>query len=219
MPRAARSVIVDCPLHIVQRGINRGPCFFGDADYATYLRYLAVFSARFGCSIHAYCLMTNHVHLLLTPHTMDACRLVMKNVNQLYVQRINHRLGRTGTLWEGRCHSSLVTSDRYVLACYRYIELNPVRAGIITTPAQYRWSSYRANAEGQERGFLKPHAVYEALGREPYKETCTAGLGEAELDEIRKAVRAGCAIGTPRRGRGRPSKLNEKNGVRPHFPG
>ena len=107
MPRVARSVVVDCALHVVQRGINRSPCFFSSNDYHTYLRHLAVFSARFDCSVHAYCLMTNHVHLLVTPHTANACALLMKNLGQHYVQGVNHRLHRTGTLWEGRFYSCL----------------------------------------------------------------------------------------------------------------
>jgi len=225
MPRTARSIVVDCPMHIVQRGINRSPCFFGEADYTNYLRYLALFSARFACSVHAYCLMTNHVHLLLTPHATEACARVMKNLNQRYVQGVNHRLGRSGTLWEGRFHSSLVTSHHYALACYRYIELNPVRAAIAPSPGQYPWSSYRTNAEGEESGFVRPHAAYEALGREKdarirsYKEVCALGTTTTEDDEIRKATRAGSVIGAPRKSRGRPPKRDEINGVRPHFQG
>jgi putative transposase len=223
MPRVARSVLVDCPLHVVQRGINRSTCFFAEADYRTYLHYLAVFSARFGCSVHAYCLMTNHVHLLLTPHTADACALVMKNLGQRYVQGVNHRLGRTGTLWEGRFYSCLVPSESYVLACYRYIELNPVRAGMVAAATQYRWSSYGANAEGKGNAFIRPHAAYDGLGLESeqrsraYKNMCDQGVPALVVEEIRKATRVGCAIGTRRRQRGRPSKLNEKNGVCPHF--
>jgi len=225
MPRTARSVLIDCPLHIVQRGINRTACFFSERDYVTYLRYLVVFAARFDCSVHAYCLMTNHVHLLLTPHSANSCALLMKNLGQQYVQTVNHRLRRTGTLWEGRFHSSPVTSERYVLACYRYVELNPVRAGIVKAADGYRWSSYGWNARMQPNSFLRSHAAYEALGIDPgqrantYKEMCEAGVAAAELEEIRKAARVGCAIGTRRRKRGRPSKLDEKNGVCPHFPG
>jgi putative transposase len=225
MPRAARTVLIDCPLHIVQRGINRGTCFFSDDDYLTYLRYLSAFSTRFGCSVHAYCLMTNHVHLLLTPHATDACALLMKNLSQRYVQGVNQRLGRTGTLWEGRFHSSLVTSERYVLTCYRYIDLNPVEAGLVATPGDYRWSSYVSNAQGAPSGFLKPHEVYAALGSEPqarascYKAMCEVGIPALELQEIRKAIRVGSAIGMRRRSRGRPSKLDEKNRVCPYFRG
>jgi putative transposase len=223
MPRTARLVLVDCPLHIVQRGINRNTCFFSEADYLAYLRYLAVFARRFGCSVHAYCLMSNHVHLLLTPHARDACALLMKNLSQHYVQGVNHRLKRTGTLWEGRFHSSLVAAARYVLTCYRYIELNPVRAGMVKAPGEYRWCSYATNANARADDFLKMHAAYEALGIDAgerassYKDMCELGIAGSELEEIRKATRVGCAIGTRRRKRGRPSKLNEKNGVRPHF--
>ena len=223
MARVARTVLADCPLHIVQRGINRSACFFADADHYTYLGLLSTFSARFNCSLHAYCLMTNHVHLLVTPHDTKACSQFMKNVSQQYVQRTNYRLGRSGTLWEGRYHSSLVTTEHYVLACYRYIELNPVRAGMVKAPGQYGWSSHAANAGTAGSGFIRPHAAFSALGtsREQrslaYQTLCNSGLSEKELEEIRSAIRTGRAIGTPRRGRGRPSKLDEKNGVCPHL--
>src|SRR5436189_377067 len=164
MPRVARSVVAGLSLHVVQRGINRQQCFFSDSDYRTYLRFLDEFCVRFGCALHAYCLMTNHVHLLLTPQAMDSCALVMKNVGQRYVQMVNKRLQRTGTLWEGRFKSCVVGSEGYVLACYRYIELNPVRAGMVVGPGLYRWSSYRANAGGEVDSLLSPHAAYEALG-------------------------------------------------------
>ncbi|MCI0354494.1 MAG: transposase [Acidobacteria bacterium] len=223
MARVARSVLVDCPLHIVQRGINRGACFFSDGDYLTYLDYLTRFAPRFDCSLHAYCLMTNHVHLLLTPHTPNACALLMKNLGQRYVQGVNHRLQRSGTLWEGRFHSSLVTSQSYVLACYRYIELNPVRAGIVKFPGHYGWSSYKANAEGKPNGILRPHAAYSALGLDSqqrlraYQSLCEEGVPDVVISEIRKATRVGSAMGARRRQRGRPSKLDEKNGVCPHY--
>jgi putative transposase len=212
MARAARAVLIDYPLHVVQRGINRNACFFAEADYHLYLRYLAEFSTRFNCSVHAYCLMTNHVHLLLTPHTAEGCALLMKNLGQCYVQGVNHRLGRSGTLWEGRFHSCLVTSERYVLACYRYIELNPTRAGMVAAPAEYRWSSYGANAEGQRDGLLRSHAAYDRLGLEAeqraraYRAMCEEAVPMLVVDEIRKATRVGCAVGTRRRNRGRPTK-------------
>ena len=212
MARAARAVLIDYPLHVVQRGINRNACFFAEADYHTYLRYLAEFSIRFNCSVHAYCLMTNHVHLLVTPHTAEACALLMKNLGQCYVQGVNHRLGRSGTLWEGRFHSCLVTSDSYVLACYRCIELNPIRAGMVAAPAEYRWSSYGANAEGQRDRLLRSHAAYYRLGLEAgqrsraYKALCEEGVATLVMEEIRKATRVGCAVGTRRRSRGRPTK-------------
>jgi putative transposase len=212
MPRVARSVLVDCAMHVVQRGINRNACFFAEADYEDYLRYLGTFAARFGCSVHAYCLMTNHVHLLLTPHNAQACALLMKNLGQCYVQGVNQRLGRTGTLWEGRYYSSLATSENYVLACYRYIELNPVLAGMVATPTQYRWSSYAANAQGKVDSLLRSHAAYDGLGLEAeqrlraYREMCDDGVPANLLEEIRKATRVGGVIGTRRRQRGRPPK-------------
>src|SRR5262245_16748702 len=205
MPRAARSVLVDYPMHVVQRGINRSACFFSDSDYRQYLRYLAEFANRFGCAVHAYCLMTNHVHLLITPHSRDSCALLMKNLGQRYVQGVNHRLGRSGTLWEGRFHSSLITSDNYLLACYRYIECNPVRAGIVTLPGDYPWSSYRANS-GERRDFVQAHSAYLDVGTEAYRAMCEVDLPAPIVDDIRKAIRVGCAIGVRRRGRGRPMK-------------
>jgi putative transposase len=223
MPRIARAVIVDYPLHVVQRGINRSDCFFRESDYLTYLEYLRRFAERFGCSVHAYCLMTNHVHLLLTPHAPTACGQLMKNLSQHYVQRTNYRLKRSGTLWEGRFHSSLVLSENYALACYRYIETNPVRARITATAREYRWSSYRANGEGHVDSLIRPHAAYTALGLDAaqtaraYAGLCAQVLPEEVIDEIRKAIRIGSAIGARRRKRGRPWKLDEKNGVRPHL--
>jgi putative transposase len=212
MPRAARLVVPGIPLHVVQRGLNRQPCFFGPIDYIAYLDFLRGSAARFGCQVHAYCLMTNHVHLLVTPDTHDACGRLMKQVGQCHVQRINHRLGRTGTLWEGRFYSSLVNTESYVLACYRYVELNPVRAGMVTTPNEYRWSSYRTNAGIGADDSLVPHPVYLALHSDSgartalYRELCREGIAESVAEEIRKATRLGCAIGTRRRKRGRPFK-------------
>src|SRR3954465_10101172 len=161
MPRMARIVIPELSLHVVQRGHDRHDCFFDESDYRAYLDYLATFAHRFGCSIHAYCLMTNHLHLFLTPHTSDACTQMMRHIGQHYVQRVNKRLGRSGTLWEGRFHSCLVPSERYALTCYRYIELNPVDAKMVAHPKDYRWSSYAANALGTSAAFLTPHAAYE----------------------------------------------------------
>lgn len=119
MPRAARVVVPDVSLHVVQRGHDRRDCFFCEGDYLAYLTYLREFASRFRCSVHAYCLMTNHVHLFLTPHDVHACGQLMKFTSQHYVNRINKRLERSGTLWEGRFYSCLVPSERYALACYR----------------------------------------------------------------------------------------------------
>jgi putative transposase len=210
MPRRARAVLPGFALHVVQRGINRNPCFLNDSDFAAYLKLLSEFSTRFNCAVHAYCLMTNHVHLLLTPQTADSCSLLMKNLGQCYVQRVNHRLGRSGTLWEGRFHSCLVNTDGYVLACYRYIELNPVRAGMVSSPEQYRWSSYATNAHGIPNALLTAHSAYEALAEQSdlrahaYKDLCTSAPAPFIVEEIRKATRIGCVAGKRRRARGRP---------------
>jgi len=212
MPRAARCVITGLPLHVVQRGINRSPCFFREGDYGTYLRFLQAFSAEFACSVHAYCLMTNHVHLLLTPAATDACALLMKKLGQCYVQYVNHNLRRSGTLWEGRFRSCMVNSDSYVLACYRYIEFNPVRAGMVAQPREYRWSSYRVNAEGEVDGFIKTHSAYDALSEHPeqrygaYRQLCASAPPPMVTEEIRKATRLGVLAGAIRRARGRPAK-------------
>ena len=119
----------------MQRGHDRADVFFDDADYVSYLVALSTYAGKFRCAIHAYCLMTNHVHLLVTPHDATGCGLLMKHVTQRHSKRINAKLGRTGTLWEGRYYSGLVASDEYAVACYRYIELNPVRADMVEHPA------------------------------------------------------------------------------------
>ena len=164
MPRRARLVVPGIPWHIIQRRNNRSDCFYADSDYLFYLETLRKQAAKFDCSIHAYCLMTNHVHLLLTPAAHDSAALLMKHLGQRYVQYINRRYKRSGTLWEGRFRSCLVQTSNYVLACYRYIELNPLRANMVGHPAEYKWSSYQANGQGTRPDWLAPHAEYLALG-------------------------------------------------------
>ncbi len=163
MPRRARNYISDFPYHITQRGNNRQICFFDPGGFQFYLDLWRDVSRRYQLEVHAYCLMNNHVHFLVTPQNEDAISNTMRVVGSRYAQAVNKRFGRTGTLWEGRHRASLVQSDRYLLACYRYIELNPVRAGLVVTPAEYRWSSYRANALGAE-SWLHPHQEYLGLG-------------------------------------------------------
>jgi putative transposase len=193
----------------VQRGVNRQPCFFAARDYADYLRLLRVCADEYGCRVHAYCLMTNHVHLLVTPQKQDSCARLMKQLNQCYVQGLNKAAGRSGTLWAGRFHSSIVATERYILACYRYIELNPVRAGLVAHARDYRWSSYFANAEGEADPIVREHQVYRALNesahtrRHAYRALLDAGVGEAEVQAIRKATSGGYRVGDERRGRGR----------------
>lgn len=163
MPRRARLMLAHTPIHVIQRGNNRQACFFTTRDYQTYLKWLEEYAAQFGCHIHAYVLMTNHVHLLLTADTTGATAELMKRLGQRYCQYINRTYHRTGSLWEGRYRSCLTQEDNYLLACYRYIELNPVRAGIVNHPGAYRWSSYRANGQGTHCPLLTPHPLYESL--------------------------------------------------------
>jgi putative transposase len=202
MPRTARVVVPDVALHVYQRGNNRSACFVGASDYRTYLRYLRDYAMQFGCAIHAYCLMTNHVHLLLTPASNRACAQLMKHLGQCYVQTFNMAHGRSGTLWEGRFHSCLVPTEHYVLACYRYIELNPVRAGMVAAPEQYSWSSFAANARGCEDALITRHAVLEAVGHQ-YRSLFDAPPDNRLVEEIRKATRSGQRLGMPLRPRGR----------------
>jgi putative transposase len=162
--------------------------------------------------------MTNHVHLLVTPTEADGCALLMKHLAQRHSKRINAKLARTGTLWEGRFYSALVTSDRYAVACYRYIDLNPVRAAMVQHAAQYRWSSYRANAGAEPHNLVRPHAAYLALGSDEmvrareYQALCRTPLEPELLAEIRSA-RCGHRIGAPRSRRGRRKRASTQEMV------
>jgi putative transposase len=150
-----------------------------------------------GCALHAYCLMTNHVHLLLTPQDEKACGVMTRRLGQRYVQYFNGRYGRRGTLWEGRPYSCVVDSPRYVLACHRYIELNPVRAGMVDGAAAYKWSSHEANAGRMEDALLSPHVEYVALGNDgparlhAYRQLFATGDDPDFLTEIRDATNGG----------------------------
>jgi putative transposase len=172
-----------------------------DADRSFYLFHLGRALTQFDCALHAYCLMTNHVHLLVTPGAPDGCGLLMKHVNQLHTQYINRTYRRTGGLWEGRYRSCLVQSESYLLTCYRYIELNPVRAGLVQDPGQYVWSSYRANAQRMPYGMLSPHSEYLRLGadeagrKHAYAELALLELDAHQLTEIRLSTNAGHALG------------------------
>lgn len=201
MPRHARAILPEVAVHIIQRGNNRSACFHRESDYLVYLDHLRELSRRHGCEIHAYCLMTNHVHLLATPLAANACALLMKNLGQRYVQYVNRSRERTGTLWEGRFRSCIAQSNRYVLACYRYIELNPVRAGMVARAGDYRWSSHRVNAGGARETCLVPHPEYLALGLDQdarlvaYRALVDSGLDAAQVAEIRSATNSGGALG------------------------
>jgi putative transposase len=230
MPRRPRIHIDGVPLHIVQRGHNRGACFFDDQDRHAYLGWLRDALLRERCQLHAYVLMTNHVHLLLTPEKAEAVPRLIISVGRRYVQYINHTHGRTGTLWDSRYKSSLVQADTYLLLCQRYIELNPVRAGMVSDPGDYPWSSYRANALGQPDAILSPHPIYLALAtgetqrREVYRDLFRIALDDAPLADLRMALNQSQPLGNSRfyaqieavtgqrreiRKRGRPKKNDE----------
>ncbi len=196
MPRQPRLVLPDMPVHIVQRGNDRMACFRQEGDYLVYLSLLRQASQKFGCAIHAYCLMTNHIHLLVTPTASEACAALMHGLAHRYAHYFNRRHQRTGTLWEGRFRSCLVESSSYVLACYRYIELNPVRAGIVSYPEGYRWSSYAANSGARIDPLVSPHAEFAALGHSAYTRLTTEVLKPELLDQIREATNGGYALVT-----------------------
>jgi putative transposase len=197
MPRRARLIVAGFPLHVVQRGNNGTACFMDDADRRFYLFHLERALAVFDCALHAYCLMGNHVHLLMTPEGPASCSLLMKRVGQLHSQYINRKYRRTGALWDGRYHSFVVHSESYLFNCYRYVEQNPVRAKMVGRPAEHPWSSYRVNARCGPRGIITPHSVYNSLARtdperaSAYSALVDSVLGEAELAQIRLAVRSG----------------------------
>jgi putative transposase len=201
MARRERPRVGGLPVHIIQRGNNRQACFYSEADYRFFLYHLGELARRCWCEVHAYVLMTNHAHLLLTPLMPRGESLLMKLLGQRYVQYINKKYGRTGTLWDGRFRSSLIQEGRYVLACYRYIEMNPVRPNMVNHPAQYPWSSYAANATGTHLSWLTPHAEYLALGsdeakrRLAYHQLFDGQLDQQLLGEIRASAHGGYALG------------------------
>ena len=167
MSRAPRLQIAGLTFHVVHRGNHRERIFFTNDDYLGYLHLLAWMSSRYETKIHAYVLMTNHVHMLMTAERPDGVSLTMQNVASTYSRQLNKRLDRQGPLWEGRFRSSLIDTDYYCLACYRYIELNPVRAGIVASPADYRWSSYRENVGQRAPRIVEPHPSFLSLGALP----------------------------------------------------
>lgn len=232
MPRRPRIHLPGLPIHLVQRGHNRDACFFSDEDFLAYREWLGEALKKSGCVLHAYVLMTNHVHLLLTPPCPEAVSQLVISLGRRYVQYINKTYRRTGTLWDSRYKSSLVHADDYLLLCQRYIELNPVRAGMTGDPAQYRWSSYRANGLGQPDALLTPHALYLGLDKDEsarlaaYRALFCPELEGEALADIRLALDQGRPLGEGRfldkiermlgrrcevRPRGRPRKSEAPN--------
>lgn len=204
MPRMKRLDLPGVAQHVVQRGNDRQACFFQEMDYVRYLQDLREASLRYACRVHAYVLMTNHVHLLVTPAEAGAVSRMMQAVGRRYVRYVNDTCGRTGTLWEGRYRSSLVDDEHYLLACYRYIELNPVRARMVSAPCEYRWSSYAANADGVHDPLVVQHTAYRDLAAEPtrrlmhYREFVVQATSEGEIAAIRLHIQRQRALGSDR---------------------
>jgi putative transposase len=204
MPRRRRVHIDGLPLHIVQRGHNREPCFFADADFLAYLHWLEGALRDTDCALHAYVLMTNHVHLLLTPARAALVPNLLIALGRRFVQYVNKTYRRTGTLWDSRYKSSLVEADAYLLTCMRYIELNPVRAAMVRDPASYRWSSHPANGHGHHDGLLTRHSLYLELGatdldrQAAYRRLFRAELGGDAIDDVRLALDRDQPLGSGR---------------------
>jgi putative transposase len=228
MPRMARVVLPHYPHHVIQRGHNRQVIFAAPHDYERYLETLREFKGRYGVAVHAYCLMTNHVHLLLEPREADGLGKLMRRLAGRQTRYHNRLEGRTGTLWEGRYKSSPVQSDEYLLACCRYIELNPVRAQIASEPQDYPWSSCRYRLGFGSCDWLDLDPAYLALGtcdverRGRYSEFLRDPIPSGESDLIRESAHRGQLTGTDRftrevagilgrrverRGPGRPQKV------------
>lgn len=204
MPRPLRIDLPHVPQHVVQRGNDRQPCFFQPIDRLRYLNNLRDITRRAGCAVHAYVLMTNHVHLLVTASAPGQAGHVMQALGRRYVRYVNDRYRRTGTLWEGRYKSCPVESDDHLLRCYRYIELNPVRSAMVAAPADYPYSSYRGNALGEPDLLLTPHPQYLALGtaaglcQQAYRVFVAEAIPDDELHLIRQGLQRQHALGSDR---------------------
>ena len=201
MARKPRFTVPGVPQHIIQRGNNREPCFFAEVDYQCYLDVLHEMAKRNHCHVHAYVLMTNHVHLLVTPFSEYSISHLMQDLGRKYVRYINHSYKRSGTLWEGRFKASLVDSDAYLLTCMRYIEMNPVRANMVNHPGEYNWSSYHTNAQDKPNTVITPHPLHESLGstkaekQHTYRELFRYHLDHTTLHDIREALNQELVLG------------------------
>lgn len=204
MPRLPRICPPGIPQHVIQRGVNRQACFGSDQDMAAYAFWLEESARKFGVAVHAWVFMTNHVHLLVTPMQENAVSKMMQTLDRQYVRYFNRTYRRSGTLWEGRFKSCVVSSAEYLLVCQRYIELNPVRAGMVRSPGAYAWSSYAANGLGKHIKLCTHHGEYLRLGRRPelrveaYRALFSEHLSPETVGEIRKACNKGLALGNSR---------------------
>jgi putative transposase len=201
MARLPRLTLPGYPHHIVQRGNNRQPIFAGTPDYDTLLGFLEEYARKFGVAIHAYVLMSNHLHLLATPSTAEGVPQMMQSLGRSYVRYFNGKQGRTGTLWEGRYRSTLIQAERHLLACMAYIDLNPVRAGLVADPADYPWSSHQHYIGRRSEKLITPHPIYWELGNTPfardaaYAELVRNGIGQEQQQALTDATLRGWALG------------------------
>jgi putative transposase len=204
MPRLPRFIIPGQPQHIIVRGNNRTEIFCIEQDYLFYLEKLKAACEKHGCDLHAYVLMTNHVHLLVTPHEENSLSKAMQMIGRHYVQYFNYCYRRTGTLWEGRYKASLIDSENYLFCCMRYIELNPVRAGMVFHPSDYPWSSYRFNALGDHNDLLIMHEEYRRLGQtddarqSAYRSLFAGHMDDVTINTIREATNKAWVLGSDR---------------------
>ena len=203
MARLPRLTLPGYPHHIIQRGNNRQAIFAENADYEALLELLEEYSKKFNVAVHGYVLMSNHFHLLATPQTEDGVPQLLQSVGRSYVRRFNKRQGRTGTLWEGRYKSTLIQAERYLLACMVYMDLNPVRAGMVSSPADYPWSSYLHYTGRRPDKLITPHPLYWEMGNTPfareqaYAELVSAGIGSRQQQALTEATFRGWALGEP----------------------
>lgn len=201
MARLARLTVPGYPHHVIQRGNNRQAVFARTADHEFFLALLEEYAKQFGVAIHAYVLMSNHFHLLATPQTDQSIPQMMQALGRRYVRHFNAAQARTGTLWEGRYKSTVIDSEHYLLACMAYIDLNPVRAGMVSQPQDYAWSSHRHYAGTRMDKLITPHALYWALGNTPfareaaYVELVRAGIAQQKQAALTQATLQGWALG------------------------
>lgn len=222
MPRNARIIINNYPHHIIQRGHNRQVVFATDDDYLFYLDNLQEWKEKFGCKVYAYCLMTNHVHLIIDPGTDERnLPLLMKRIAGRQTRYVNRIEERSGTLWEGRYKSSPISTNDYLLACCRYVELNPVRAGIVAVPEAYRWSSYRAKVGMTKQDWLDFDPHYLGLAstakkrQKEYRDFIMGTISDEEMEQIRNAIQRGQLTGDEKF----VEEIEEKVGKRIEFRG
>ena len=204
MARLPRYFVKGQAQHIIQRGNNRELIFGDDADYLFYLECLHDAAKRHSLLVHAYVLMSNHVHLLVSPETEESIPKVLQSVGRRYVQYFNYTYERTGTLWEGRYKATVIDSDSYLLTCMRYIELNPVRADMVKHPSKYPWTSYACNAKGEEDKLVTQHLLYRRLGADEasrqsaYRQLFRTAISRADIEAVREATNKGWVLGSDR---------------------